>query len=396
MWWISFVLHEMASGLLSVFIPLYMLALGCSLTYMGFMFSTAILSSIPASLLWGYLCDKNRRYKQYILLSFLSLTLLLYVFTLTTNIALLMALYSIMAFLHMAHEPPKNVLIAESYTRRYWERAYGIYEGITGIGRLLGMLVGFCLSTRGLAASHTLLACSILNFAAFILSIFLIEDPVLVFERSLVKIEKGVYGAYRGLTIAFGVINSANYVSTEAKNSTKELCLGLTMFFMATKILFTPLPIFLLKNFSFQQNIVYALFCVNSAGSIAGYFLTSKLSPFLNREILFRSAAMRCILTFSLIAVGFAQEHGMILTAATLFLLGLVYATFHTLSLSISMEILPEGMAGIFNVVSGLGEALGSFAGPFIAEKYGFTYLFLGAGLTYFATCIILRKFATS
>jgi MFS family permease len=116
--WLGFILHEMAFGLLSVFIPLYIIAIGGTLIHVGVMSSIALLLSIPASYVWGYLCDRGKRYKPYILLSFLSLAIILYLFTLTVNINLLIALYALMSFLHMAHEPPKNVLIAEIYTRK--------------------------------------------------------------------------------------------------------------------------------------------------------------------------------------------------------------------------------------------------------------------------------------
>ncbi|MEM3646491.1 MAG: hypothetical protein QXM87_09150 [Candidatus Bathyarchaeia archaeon] len=101
--------------------------------------------------------------------------------------------------------------------------------------------------------------------------------------------------------------------------------------------------------------MVYALFCINSAGGVIGYFLADKLS--LNRGTLHRVAALRCVLTLLLIAAEVRQGYSTILTAITLFLLGLAYAIFHILSLS--MEVLPEGMAGIFNVTECLGGALG-------------------------------------
>lgn len=391
MWWLGFVLHEVAFGLLSVFIPLYIISLGGSLIHVGLMSSAAIFLSIPASLLWGYLCDGTGRYKPYILLSFLFLAILLYTLTLTTDISLLIFLYIIMAFIHMAHEPPKNVLIAESYVRRRWERAYALYEGITEVGWLIGMFIGLYISVQGLVASRILIVCSVLNFMAFIFSIFLIEDPAFIFERSLVKVERSVLNAYRGLTWAFKVTNRMNYIETGIENSAKRFCLGLIAFFMATKVLFTPLPIFLSKDLALPNSMIYILFCINSAGGTIGYFLMSKPSLYLRRGALCKAAALRGILTFLLIAVGLTPGYGVALAAAALFLLGLAYAVFHILSLSLSMETLPEKMTGIFNMVTGLGEALGSFIGSLIAEKFGFTCLFLGAGLFFFTACILLK-----
>ena len=76
MWRLGFFFHDMAFGLLTVFIPLYVVVfqntsiLGGPLLALGVMTSIAIFCSIPASFLWGYLCDKTRHYKIFILLSF--------------------------------------------------------------------------------------------------------------------------------------------------------------------------------------------------------------------------------------------------------------------------------------------------------------------------------------
>jgi MFS family permease len=117
MWWLGFFFHEMTFGLLSVFLPLYVIAIGGSLVDVGIMYAIALFLAIPFSFFWGYICDKTRRYKRYILLSFLGLAILLYIFTLATSVESLIVLYAVMSILHVAHEPPKNVLIAEWYSR---------------------------------------------------------------------------------------------------------------------------------------------------------------------------------------------------------------------------------------------------------------------------------------
>ena len=105
MWRLGFFFHEIAFGLLSVLIPLYVVtpAIGGSLVDLGIMTSAALLFSIPASFFWGYICDRTRHYKRYILLSFISATVLLYLFTLATDIVMFIILYVIMTILHVAH-----------------------------------------------------------------------------------------------------------------------------------------------------------------------------------------------------------------------------------------------------------------------------------------------------
>src|SRR3989304_10545748 len=138
MWRLGFFFHEIAFGLLSVFIPLYVVAfkdtsiLGGPLVALGVMTSVAIFCTIPASFIWGYLCDTTRHYKIFILFSFLSSAIILFLMTLSfaQDIILFVVLYVAMQILHVAHEAPKNVLIAEHYSRDEWEKSYGFYEGL--------------------------------------------------------------------------------------------------------------------------------------------------------------------------------------------------------------------------------------------------------------------------
>jgi MFS family permease len=150
MWRLGFFFHEIAFGLLSVFIPLYVVTfqdtslLGGPLVALGVMTSIALFCTIPASFFWGYICDKLRRYKLFILLSFLSSAIILFLFTLpfAQNILIFVFLYVLMQVLHVAHEAPKNILIAEHYSREEWEGSFAFYEGFTEIGSLIGLGIG--------------------------------------------------------------------------------------------------------------------------------------------------------------------------------------------------------------------------------------------------------------
>lgn len=130
-------------------------SVGGSLVDVSVMSAAALFLAIPFSFFWGYISDKTRRYKRYILLSFLASTILLYLFTLTTNVALLILLYVVMSILHIAHEAPKNVLIAELYSHQEWEGTLAFYESLTEVGWLIGLLLGFLSSAFGFVAANT-------------------------------------------------------------------------------------------------------------------------------------------------------------------------------------------------------------------------------------------------
>jgi MFS family permease len=396
MWRLGFFFHEMAFGLLSVFIPLYIVspAIGGSLVDLGIMISAALFLAIPASFFWGYICDKTRRFKLYILLSFISATVLLYLFTLATNILTFIILYAVMSMLHVAHEAPKNVLIAEHYSREEWGKSYALYEGFTEIGWLIGLLLGFFASATALSANYTLLLCSGLNLVAFALSIFLVTDPILIFERRLVSIEKKIDYTYRGVGTFSKLTDGLSLREKLKTESFFGFGMGLVLFSLASSLFFTPLPIFFVQELAFPTSMVFMVYMLSSGGAVVGYFLAgrSAASPeakaYMRRIVLLRSA-----LVFSLVAIVNFVVSTTLLSSVILVLLGFAYAFYYILTLSLSMELIPAGRSGLFDGLVGLGAASGSFLGPFLAEMLGFLPQFLIASFVFFLAFLVLKIF---
>lgn len=399
MWRLGFFFHEMGFGLLSIFLPLYIVspAVGGSLFHVGLMAAIALFLSIPASFLWGYLCDKTRRYKRYILLSFLASTVFLYLFTLTKDVGLLIVLYAAMSVLHVAHEAPKNVLIAELYSREDWEKTFAFYEGFTETGWLIGLFLGFFMSTYELGPIYTLLVCSGLNLVALVTSFALVTDPLLVFERGLVSIERTIDFAFRGVFLASKLLDSVRANEKLRRENVAAFCGGLVLFSLATSILFTPMPVFI-SNITqvagLPAGLVFGVFVLSSCGGVAGYAVASSRSrqstgkPNIGRIVILRS-----LLAFLMLAVLQISTFGVAFAAAILMLMNFAYAIFIVHTLSLSMELIPSGKAGLFNVLIGIGGAFGSFLGPSIAQTFGFFYVFVVAGTIFFSAYVAFKIF---
>jgi hypothetical protein len=386
----------MGYGLLSIFLPLYVITIGARLIDIGIMASLALLLAIPGSFLWGYLCDKTRRYKPYILLSFLTSAVLLYLFTYTSNVVLLIVLYGIMSIFHVAHEAPKNVLIAELYSRADWEKHFAFYEGFTEVGLLIGLLLGFIMSTYNLGPANTLYVCSGLNLVALILSLALVRDPALVFERRLVSIEKTVDFASRGVFLASRLLEGASVTEKLKRENVNAFCGGLILFSLASSTLFTPMPVFIsgrVAAASLPAGIVFAIFVLNSGGGVGGYALAGRRSEqstgkaSLSRIVLFRSL-------FALLFIVALQISGLAsvgLATTFLILMGFLSAMYLVYVLALSMELMPAGKSGLFNVLIGAGGACGSFVGPFIAYYFGFFSVFITAGVIFVLAYTVFR-----
>jgi MFS family permease len=399
MWRLGFFFHEMAFALLSIFLPLYLLLIdkGNALRDVGVITAIALFAAIPASFLWGYLCDKTRHYKRYILIALLGSTIMIYFFTFTTNVFLLIALYAVMSIFHVAHEAPKNVLISELYSHQDWERNFAFYEGLTEVGSLIGLVLGFFASYYTLGATNTLYLVAGLNFVAFVLSAIFVVDPPMIFERSLVNIEKTVDFASHGVFVASKMIDGISLDEKLKRENITAFCCGLVLFSLATSILFTPLPVFVnnIAPAEIAQAVVFAIYVLNSGGAIVGYTLAGRRSQESTGEVHVAGLVLvRSLLAFILLGALGLSSFSVLLTTGVLIFMGLVFAVFMVHILSLSMELIPAGKAGLINVLIGVGGAFGSFIGPFVAQGLGFPHVFITAGVIFLVAFVFFRLFA--
>jgi len=406
----------MAFGLLTVFIPLYVIVfkntsvLGGPLLALGVMTSIAIFCSIPASFLWGYLCDATRHYKVFILLSFTSIAVILFIMTLpfAQNLIVFVVLYVIMQMFHVAHESPKNVLIAEHYSRIDWEKSYAFYEGLTEIGFIIGLAIGLIAFTYSLnfSATYTLYLCSALSVVASVLALVLIADPLVIFERRLVGIEKRMDYVHRGLETLYRLLDGRRGGGLPKQESFRRFALAIVLFSLATSLFFTPLPVYLKQAFGGHQQYVYLAYILSSVGATAGYFLIRGRARTMNiRKQMPRFVLLRSLLVFTLVGVIWFAFSSNILTGLILIFLGFAYAMYYIMMLSLSMELIPQGRTGFFDGLVSLGAAIGAFFGPFLANDLNYllkstveSYLvtFLITAVLFLVAFIALKLFARS
>jgi MFS family permease len=406
MWRLGFFFHDMAFGLLTVFIPLYVVLfkdtniLGGPLLALGVMTSIAIFCSIPASFLWGYLCDATRHYKAFILLSFASIATILFLMTLpfAQNLIVFVALYIVMQMLHVAHESPKNVLVTEHYSRNDWEKSFGLYEAITELGTIVGFAIGILMFASSLSFSvlttYTLYLCSALSVVAFILALALIADPIVIFERGLVRIERKLDYTFRGVEGSSRLMAGLPWDSSLKQDSFRSFVLAIIMFALATSLFFTPLPIFLHDGLGLSTSMVYVAYILNSAGATTGYFFIRGRAQSMDiRKQMPRFVLLRSILILTLVGVILFTFSPTIMTGILLMFIGFAYAMYYIMMLSLSMEVIPQGKAGFFDGLVGLGAATGAFLGPFLAFHLNYVPMFVITAVIFLAAFVTLKLF---
>ena len=392
-WWLGFALHDVAFGLLSVFLPLYVLSIGGSLLDVGLLASLSILASVPADLLWGRASDRARRYKPFIALSFISLAAIFYAISLVKDVKLLIALYALAGVLHSAHESPKNALLAEAYPREEWGRGFAVQRLFADAGWMLGLVLGFFASRYHLSSFHTLVLCSGLHVAAFLCALAFVNDPVLAIERKLLAIERSLERACRWLRAFERALNGGRVKVRSVGGGLGALCSGMVLFILAGSMFFTPLPAFLSRVLGLPQSTIFALYVFNTFGSAIGYFLVIRGAiNRIERRAVGVAALCRSLLATALALVVATSSLDAIAMTVILMLMGFAYAIFFVSSLVLLMELVPEGRSGLFTALMNLSGACGAFLGPLVAERAGFASAFLICGLTFLAAYVVLRR----
>jgi MFS family permease len=141
--------------------------------------------------------------------------------------------------------------------------------------------------------------------------------------------------------------------------------------------------------------IVFAIFTLSSGGAIAGYALAGRASEqSTGKARVGELVLVRSVLAFMLLATLWSSSFSVLLAVGILILMGFVFAVFMVHILSLSMELIPAGKAGLVNVLIGVGGAFGSFVGPFIAQALGFFQVFVVAGVIFLVAFVFFKLFA--
>jgi MFS family permease len=218
---------------------------------------------------------------------------------------------------------------------------------------------------------------------------------MLIFERRLVSIEKKIDRTSRSVWAASKVLDGMPLREKLRGESFLAFGIGLLLFSLASSIFFTPLPIFFSQQLALPASMVFAVYMLNSGGGVAGYFFAGKSTMYteekvrIRRIVLFRSA-----LVFLLVALVQIAVYPTVTAAVILILMGFAYALYHVSTLSLSMELIPTGRTGLFDVLVSAGGACGSFLGPLLAQMFGFLPQFLIASAIFFLAYVIFRIFS--
>jgi MFS family permease len=216
---------------------------------------------------------------------------------------------------------------------------------------------------------------------------------LMIFERRLVGMERKLDYTFRGFEASSRMMDGLPSDGSFKRDSFLGLGLGLVLFSVASSLFLTPLPIFFSEPpLALPTSLIFVVYMLSSFGAIMGYFIIGRRAAYIDaKKQMRRVVLMRSLLVFMLVAVVQFAFFPTVVAGAILVFLGFAYALYYILMISLSMELIPAGRTGLFDVLVGLGAATGSFLGPFLATLLGFLPLFAIAGAIFLFAFVVLK-----
>lgn len=386
--------NGVAQGILGTLIPLYLIqGLQANLVDLGVMTFTASLLLIPASIFLGSLPDRARASKPYILLSFLSASILLFIMASRTSVVEFQILYVILELVNYLRGPSTSILIAETFERRVRSTLIARQGFIEGIGAVIGL--GLCtILIDDLGYSGLLFLACPLKFASFLIALVTIRDSPLYIERHLDRLD-GVVGKVEDFS--FHLASDGSIIPSlngdwrfGSPVNMKLFGLGRALFAFATQNFFTSLSIFLLTRVQLNTSTVFLVFLVRSIFGGLSYLFIDQLFGSSGGFSIKVGTLLRAVLVMLIpVTLLLPMPYSMVFAAIILSAVAVSGSIYLVGSSLVTLLNAQPGSFGLYDAFASLGGALGNFSGGLIPSLYGFEILFVISGALFLGALLL-------
>lgn len=380
-WFFAFLPYKMAFGASSVALPLFVIGLGGDVVDVGLVTAANVAASIPASIAWASLSDRTGRRKAFIAASFLLNGIVFALLAHSTKVVELVAYSALQGLFVAACTSVSGMLVVETFPRPRWEREFSILSLAESAAWTAGLLLG----VAGLDARSLFSICALLLFSSLALSLVMIREPRITLERAPLRVV--VPRIHRHFPIIHpptlrGAVRMCRTLKDGVERNLAKHYAGTFAAFLGTSLLFTPLPVFMLKR-GIPEDAIFSIFFLNSASSTLSYLAVAKLSDRLgDRELLVYSLAARAAIFLSLAALASSPPPSLLapLLLALLIASGLTWSVVAVCSKALTPRLSAPmhegGSIGVYNAVSSLGNLAGSLLSGVAVLACGYALTF--------------------
>ncbi len=395
--WIRSVLpYSIAFGPVSTIIQLFILNLNGTVIDVGIAITIYNAAVIPASIFWGFVTDRLHKRKPLILLSYLLTTGLLFAFFFAGTVYSLSLVYGLFSLATTASTTPLNLLVMETARKKKWASTFARLSMMTSIGQTAGLILCTIWSSI-FQLSYIVIALAILSLVSAGLSVVMIKEPAIVFERQVIAMTKISFLARLKMIPHFFLriprLNDFKRTFRTLKydltRQVSVLYISIFLFYLAAGLFNTSLVP------SLQANQISSLFIffATTIGMIAQIISFSYAGIYTEKLSLIKASAMGIALRS--VAYGVLGVFALIVSGIWYFVAvlifyplagGLAYAIYYTASNTMvfnSLGHVGQGSSlGVYSALVGIAMMSGSLIS-------GFTSFYIG----YFATFILSSVF---
>ena len=188
--WINSVLPiSIALGPISTIIQLFILNMHGTVIEVGLAITLYNTVSIPAAMFWGFATDRAHKRKPIIIVSYVATAGVFVLFFVARTFYSISLLYALFAFATAASTTPLNLLIMETERKQKWASAFARLSMVASIGNTVGLVL--CLAWSVVfPLIYIVLALAILSLISAGLSVIMIDEPNVIFERRTIALTK--------------------------------------------------------------------------------------------------------------------------------------------------------------------------------------------------------------
>jgi MFS family permease len=414
-WYYTFLPYNVGGGSTSPMIPLFVTeALKGTVAQVGIVGAISSLASVPANIIWGNLSDTTRKRKIFVLIGFLGLAIAL----LTMGLSMDMGTYYFGNFLlgaiAAAAAPVSTVIILESFAKEEWAKRIGDFSKISGIGWVLGLVLGtiwlqlasddgsIATAMRGL-----FITASALCIVSVLLALKWVPEPTRKMERGeaveevppskLIHFERGRYAPMKIMHIM--KVGAKNLSPRNFPHSLKLYYIVTFLAFTGFLTFYTAFPIFLKRELGLTISEVFIVYLASSITSALTYSLAGRWTSLVGGKRIQTIAFTGRILLFPAVyLVAFMDLKFWPMMALLCILhagIGFCWANLsvagNTIVSRISYRDFRTESLGAYNAIMGIGSIAGSLVGGFVAFSLGYEAAFMVASaFVVFALILLL------
>jgi MFS family permease len=352
---------------------------------------------VPAALVWGFVTDRFQRRKPIIVASYLVTTAILVSFLFANTGYLISLLYAAFSFATSAATTPLNLLIMETERKQKWATAFARFSMVMSIGQTVGLLLsvgwGFFLSLN-----YLVVPLAILSVISAALSVMMIKEPSVVFERQVIALNKpSFFHRILAVPVFFLRVPRLNDfkrvfrgIKYELTRQVPILYFSIFMFYLASGIFNTSLVP------SLQANNVssFLIFLVTTVAMVVQIISFRYAGPYTEKKSPVKASVGGLVLRslgYAFLGVSLYIISGVWFLVPVLVFYpiaaGIAYSVYYTASNTMVFNALGKSRQGsslgVYSALVGIATMAGSLVS-------GFTSFFLGFSTTFIIAAVCL------